>query len=99
MALAIETITIFTCWEVASVLWRQNYDVNNCNCVDMSYAWGKFFKSIGIPVQMVYGSNNLSAHCWLLLFGCIEFESTTLFPNFFDKNSDKYKINIVEEIK
>jgi len=101
--LFIELLTICSCWVVASYLWRQKYDAINCNCVDMSYAWGSFFKSVGVPVQMVYGShyepNHSSAHCWLLLFGNVEFESTTLLPRFWNKNSDYYEVNIMEEIK
>jgi hypothetical protein len=96
------TIIVFLLiWVNVSMIWKARYDKDTFNCVDMSSSCGGFFKSIGIPVQMVYGSNpgTHKGHCWLLLFGCLEFESTTLFPRFFDKNCDRYNVDIIEEIK
>ncbi len=66
----------------------------------MSKVLGKFFKQIGVPVQEVHGSSKdgTGGHCWLLLFGCIEFESTTLTPKFLNKNSDKFTVYLIEDL-
>ena len=98
IAVLIELATILSCWIWISYGWRSRYDKDKFNYVDMSYACGNFFKSIGIPTQVVYGHNNNSGHCWLLLFGCIEFESVTLYPKFWNKNADKYHIDKIENI-
>lgn len=83
-----------------SSVWNGLYDKKSFNCVDMSYVLGCYFKNIGIPTQMVYGHNpsNPVGHCWLLLFGCIEFESTTLYPVFWNKNCDRYHVDVVEDV-
>jgi hypothetical protein len=67
----------------------------------MSIDCGHFFKAIGVPVQMVHGSNGgKSGHCWLLLWGCIEWESTALVPHiFFNRNSDKYHIYLITDVE
>jgi hypothetical protein len=88
-------------WVNVSMAWRRQYDEKNFNCVDMSRVCGRFFKNLGIPVQIVHGvskCDSSSGHCWLLLFGCIEFESTTLYPEFFNKNSDEYNVYSIEEL-
>ena len=71
----------------------------NLIVMEMSQECAHFFKSIGIPVQIVHGTYNAtSGHCWLLLFGFIEFESTNLFPNIWNKNADKYHVYKIEDV-
>lgn len=96
----IELIIIVACYSTIAMAWRSNYDRENFNCVDMSEICGDFFNSIGVPVQEVRGSSrtNGSSHCWLLLFGCVEFEATTLEFEFFDKPSDRYNVYSVKDI-
>ncbi len=93
-------IGVFSSWMILSKQWNQKYDVENYNCVDMSYDVGRFFQSIGIPTEIMYGSNpnRSTGHCWLLLWGWLEFESTSLSPHFFDKISSRYQNVMVVEL-
>jgi hypothetical protein len=74
------------------------YDAENYNCVDMSYDIGRMFANAGIPAKMVYGCHLVpngtiqSAHCWLLLWDKIEFETYDLT---FRPVSDYYSAYLV----
>ena len=88
------------CYISVSLWWNSKYDKENYNCVGMSYDVAKAFHSLGIPVKVVYGDpknpNNLNhtvGHCWLVLFGCIEFESTCLTIHPFNDNAKHYSEN------
>jgi len=99
IAFAIEIPVVYSCWGVISLKWNSYYDKENFNCNNMSRLCALYFKIIGVPVQVVHGYiNKTTGHVWLLLFGSLEFESTTLTPQFFEKNSDKYSILKIEMI-
>ena len=71
--------------------WHGLYDVEEFNCVDMSYAWAPVFKKLGFNTSIIYGSNNESAHCWIRL-GRYDFEATCLW--FWDES--KYSVDFVD---
>jgi hypothetical protein len=103
LVLLIETMIIVISWYAISDCWQSKYDSKNYNCLDMSIDCGHFFKSIGVPVQLVYGHHwdsetNLTAHCWLQLFGCIEFESTALTIHLFNDNANYYHVDMKQDI-
>jgi hypothetical protein len=105
LAILIEAMVVAISWYAISECWQSKYDSDNYNCLDMSIDCGHFFKSIGVPVKLVYGHHydnanetNMTAHCWLQLFGCIEFESTALTIHLFNDNANYYHVDIKQDI-
>lgn len=95
---------VFGCWIGVSINWNNLYDRENFNCREMSVVVGMFFKRMGIPVKILHGygtktiDNITIGHAWLILFDWLEFESTTLKPQFVNKNSEKYTVYSITEV-
>lgn len=95
---AIIMILIFMIsWSMLSLYQQSRYS-NEYNCVGMSYDCARFFRSIGLSVEVVRGwrKEGFGGHCWVRLFGWLEFESTTLM---FMRISEEYEITKIEVIE
>jgi len=92
----ITALIITAPWAVLSYYQHTRY-TKDYNCDDMSYDCADIFVSFGIPTQVVHGTNPKSGpgHCWVRLWGCIDFEATSLSPNFSNKNY--YNVYLVED--
>ena len=76
---------------VTRIWWTNKYDVDDFNCVDMSYSLAPYFHFLGVDTQVIYGSNNETAHCWLCLDG-LYFDATSLWFN----TESSYHVNFVD---
>lgn len=87
-------LLIILSYSITAYMWQNTYDKKNNNCKHMSYNLAKFFHTFGIPVKAVHGyrsnHSNSKAHCWLILFDTIEFESTSLSIHLFNDNDKFY---------
>lgn len=90
-------LLIFTIYGSLSYSWNKTFVVEEHDCDVMSAELASFFVIFGIPTKVVYGSSpdRQSRHCWLVLFDCIEFESTTLRIKLWDKNENYYKEDVI----
>jgi hypothetical protein len=77
---------IFASW------WMTLYDRQDFNCVDMSYEVAPFFHDLGFDTKIIYGSGDVSLHCWVSING-IYFDATILF---FDSESEYPTIDFVD---
>lgn len=82
IALHIILLSLFLYFTIV-LSWSSSYDIENYNCVDMSYEVAPFFHSLGFDTKIIYGKNDHAGHCWLSINGQY-FESTRLMfkPNF-----------------
>ena len=75
------------------------YDVVSYNCRHMSIDCANFFRGLGFPTQIVHGDSRdgSSSHCWVRLWGWLDFESTCLLP-VFNFNEHRYVVYRVEKV-
>ena len=86
------SILIICCsYLVLMFWWRSTYNIDNNNCVDMSYKIAPVFHRMGFNTTVIYGYNNQSAHAWISING-IYFDATTLWFN----NEKDYKVSYVD---
>ncbi len=71
--------------------WRNQYNTESFNCVDMSYSLAPVFQKLGFDTKIIYGINDESAHCWLSING-VYFDATSLWFN----NEKSYTVNFID---
>lgn len=74
------------------------YNRDNYNCLNMSKDCAKVFVGLGIPTELVHGEckTDDTSHCWVRLWGWLNFESTILFPTFWFNN--RYEVYKIEKL-
>ena len=92
----ISILIISTGWSLLGLYQQSRYS-KEYNCDEMSYDCAYFFSSLGIPTEVIHGKKieGFGLHCWVRLFGCIEFESTNLM---FMRVSKEFDIEKIEKI-
>lgn len=92
-------IFFVVCYAVLSHYHLEEYDVKTNNCLTQSSGMVEWCARHGVPAKLVYGHKEdangtwYSQHAWVQLFGCIDYESTSLLPCL---NSNEFIVDLYQ---